>query len=67
MFLIGEEASDCGFFANYIAALSVLTFYILWKPVRCTPYVRAQEIDLVSRLGELDIKEILAELGEGGT
>jgi len=67
VFLIGEEASDCGFSDNYIAALFVLSFYILWKPVRCIPYVRAQEIDLVSRLGELDIKEILAELGEGGT
>ena len=67
LFPIGAQPSAYAFFESYIAAPIVLGFYIFWKVVKRTRFVRAQEVDLVSGRRELDIKEILAEEAEERT
>lgn len=49
------------FFSMYLAAPVVLLFYIPYKLWYRTPFVRAQDMDLVTGRRELDIQHLLAE------
>jgi yeast amino acid transporter len=67
LFPIGGTPNAEGFFEAYLAAPIVLAFFIFWKILKRTKYVRLHEIDLVSGRRELDLKSILEEEREQRT
>jgi len=62
LFPIGASPNAKAFFEAYLAAPIVLAFYVGWKLLKNTRYVRSHEVDLVSgrrlmNLAELKVQE----------
>lgn len=58
---IGGSPDAQVFFQAYLAAPIVIAFYIPYKLIYRTPFVRARDMDLVSGRRDLDLSELLAQ------
>lgn len=58
---VGESPKAKTFFSSYLAVPVVLAFYIPYKIINKTPFVRAKDMDLATGRRELDLAELLAE------
>ena len=58
IFPIGKTPSAQSFFQAYLAAPIVLIFFVVWKVVKKTRYVRSMEVDLVSGCREINLHEL---------
>lgn len=58
---IGESPDAEVFFSYYLAVPVVLAFYIPYKIIYKTPFVRAKDMDLITGRRELNLVELLAE------
>jgi yeast amino acid transporter len=61
LFPIGGEPNAYDFFEAYLAAPIVIAFFVFWKILKRTKFVRPRDVDLVSGRRELDLKAILEE------
>lgn len=57
----GAGALTENFFAAYLAVPIVLLFYIVYKILYKTPFMRTMDMDLKTGVRELDLKELLVE------
>ena len=58
IFPIGSTPSAQAFFEAYLAAPIVLAFYVFWKVLKRTSFVRAANIDLISGRREMNLREL---------
>ena len=58
---IGGKPDPKEFFSDYLAVPVILLFYIPYKIIYKTPFVRAKDMDLVTGRRELNLAELLAE------
>lgn len=58
---VGEDPDAETFFSIYLTVPVVLAFYIPYKIIYRTPFVRSADMDLVTGRRELDLDTILAE------
>lgn len=58
---LGGEPDAEVFFSYYLAVPVVVVFYVVYKVIYRTPFVRAKDMDLVTGRRELDLAELLAE------
>jgi len=61
LFPIGGELAAQSFFEAYLAAPIVIAFFLLWKILKRTRYVKTRDIDLVSGRRELNLEELRAQ------
>lgn len=58
---IGGKPEAEGFFMAYLAVPVVILFYVPYKLIKKTPFIRAKDMDLVTGRRELDLTQLLAE------
>lgn len=61
LFPIGSNPSASTFFKSYLAAPVVLAFFLIWKIVKKTRFVRAKEADLLSGRRLMDLHKLHIE------
>lgn len=57
----GAPAHVKNFFSSYLAAPVILLFYIFYKVLYRTPFMRCKDMDLQTGMRELNLTELLAE------
>jgi len=58
---IGGEPNAQAFFEAYLAAPIVLAFFLFWKILKRTRFVRPMDVDLISGRRDLNLAELKAQ------
>jgi yeast amino acid transporter len=61
LFPIGKSPTAESFFQAYLAFPIVIVYFIVWKVVKKTKYVRLKDVDLVTGRREMNLRELQAQ------